>query len=221
MSIKKIILDGIYRAMSAAQDHRLKMLKQGMGYCDPTAQVAGPIVLNCPQKVFLYENVELWGGSKFIISPHGETGRFVMKKWSGAAEGLTVVTNKHRSKPIIGEYWNELAVCGKYDEEVDIIVEEDVSLSANVTLLPGAHIGRGAIIGAGCVIRRRIPPYAVVIGNPAHIVSFCLTPDEIIRHEELLYPEDERLDRDKLEKNYNSFYRNHSSQIAEYVLHSR
>ena len=53
------------------------------------------------------------------------------------------------------------------------IVKEGASIGANATLLPGITIGRGAMVGAGAVVVESVPPYAVVAGNPARIVSYC------------------------------------------------
>jgi acetyltransferase-like isoleucine patch superfamily enzyme/dTDP-4-dehydrorhamnose 3,5-epimerase-like enzyme len=53
------------------------------------------------------------------------------------------------------------------------IVKEGASIGANATILPGVTIGRGAMVGAGAVIVESVPPYAVVAGNPARIVSYC------------------------------------------------
>lgn len=52
------------------------------------------------------------------------------------------------------------------------IVEDDVSIGANATILPGIRIGRGAMIGAGAVVTRDVPPYATLVGNPAVIVGY-------------------------------------------------
>ena len=123
-----------------------------------------------------------------------------MKRESGAAEGLTVITSNHKQK--IGTF----RTGGNEDNAYrDIIVEEDVWLGINVTLLSGAKVGRGAIVGAGCVVRKEIPPYAVVVGNPARIVKFKYSIDDIIRHEEALYSPKERITRETLEENYNLF----------------
>jgi acetyltransferase-like isoleucine patch superfamily enzyme/dTDP-4-dehydrorhamnose 3,5-epimerase-like enzyme len=53
------------------------------------------------------------------------------------------------------------------------VVKEGASIGANATILPGVTIGRGAMVGAGAVVVESVPPYAVVAGNPARIVSYC------------------------------------------------
>lgn len=78
-------------------------------------------------------------------------------------------------------------------------------LGINVTLLNGAHIGRGCIVGAGCVVSGNTPPYSVIAGNPWRIVKFVFSPEEIIEHEKVLYPEDERIPLDVLQRNYHEW----------------
>lgn len=52
-----------------------------------------------------------------------------------------------------------------------IIVEQDVWVAANSTLLPGTHLERGCIVGAGSVVGGRVKAYSVVAGNPARVVG--------------------------------------------------
>lgn len=52
------------------------------------------------------------------------------------------------------------------------IVRKGASIGANATILPGIEIGEKAIVGAGCVVTKSVPPYAVVVGNPAKIVEW-------------------------------------------------
>lgn len=47
------------------------------------------------------------------------------------------------------------------------------SIGANATILPGLTIGQFAMVGAGAVVTRSVPPYAVVVGNPARIVRYA------------------------------------------------
>ena len=45
-------------------------------------------------------------------------------------------------------------------------------LAKKATILPGVHIGDGAIIGACSVVAKDVPPYSVVVGNPAIIKKY-------------------------------------------------
>lgn len=47
------------------------------------------------------------------------------------------------------------------------IVRRGASIGANATIVCGRKIGEYAFIGAGAVVTHDIPPYAVVMGNPA------------------------------------------------------
>jgi acetyltransferase-like isoleucine patch superfamily enzyme/dTDP-4-dehydrorhamnose 3,5-epimerase-like enzyme len=51
-------------------------------------------------------------------------------------------------------------------------IKDGASVGANATILPGITIGEGAMVGAGAVVTRSIPPYAIVVGNPAIITGY-------------------------------------------------
>lgn len=52
-----------------------------------------------------------------------------------------------------------------------IIVEDDVWIGANVTILDGVVIGKGSVIAAGAVVTKNVPEYTVVAGVPAKIIK--------------------------------------------------
>lgn len=52
------------------------------------------------------------------------------------------------------------------------VLEDEASIGANATILPGIRIGRGAMVGAGAVVTRNVPANATVVGNPAKIVGY-------------------------------------------------
>jgi acetyltransferase-like isoleucine patch superfamily enzyme len=56
--------------------------------------------------------------------------------------------------------------------EEEIIIEDDVWIGFNTTVMKGVTIGKGAIIGACTLITKDVPPYAVVIGNPPRIIKY-------------------------------------------------
>jgi acetyltransferase-like isoleucine patch superfamily enzyme len=51
-------------------------------------------------------------------------------------------------------------------------IEIGASIGANATILPGVTIGRFAMVGAGAVVTHNVPPYAIVVGNPARISGY-------------------------------------------------
>jgi acetyltransferase-like isoleucine patch superfamily enzyme len=51
-----------------------------------------------------------------------------------------------------------------------VTIGDDVWLGKDCTIFPGVRIGDCAIVSAGSVVRRHVPPYAVVAGNPAQII---------------------------------------------------
>jgi len=51
-----------------------------------------------------------------------------------------------------------------------ITIGDDVWIGKNCIIFPGVRIGEAAIISAGTVVRRHVPAYGVVAGNPAQLM---------------------------------------------------
>ena len=73
------------------------------------------------------------------------------------------------------------------------------------------------MISAGSVVRRAVPPYAIVMGNPARVVGFRYPPAVIAEFEEENYPEEERIPIEVLEDNYKKYYLSNLSEIKSYL----
>lgn len=143
----------------------------------------------------MYENCNL--ASNTWIS--ATNAKFICKGNCAIAEGLTVHTGNHAC--IVGKFITDVNEQNKpkgYDK--DVIVENDVWIGCNVTLLAGVTVGRGAIIAAGAVVSKDVPPYAIAGGVPAKVIKFKWTVDQILEHESKLYPENERFSKEYLEQ---------------------
>ena len=186
------------------------------GLLAPSARIGRQVKVYNKKNLILEEYTNIDRGAVIM----NERARLIMKANSGAAIGLTVVTGNHMSvvgktvKQITDKVKDELDP--KHEMDQDIMVEEDVWIASNVTLLMGAHIGRGAVIGAGSVVRSKIPPYAIVMGNPAKVVGFVFTPKTTVEHEEQLYEPDQRLPLETLEKNYKKYFLDRISEIKSF-----
>ena len=128
--------------------------------------------------------------------------KFIVHKYSGGMLNLVVITGNHPM--VVGKFYRTVSKkkdgidISLYDK--DVVVDEDVWIGANATLLCGVHIGRGAVVGAGAVVTKNVPPYSLVGGVPAKTIKFKWTIEEILQHESMVYSEEERFTRDELEK---------------------
>jgi acetyltransferase-like isoleucine patch superfamily enzyme len=52
-----------------------------------------------------------------------------------------------------------------------VIIEDDVWIGPNATILKGVRIGAGAFIEAGSLVTRDVPARARILGNPAQIIG--------------------------------------------------
>lgn len=69
----------------------------------------------------------------------------------------------------------------------DVEIGNDVWIGRDVTILSGVHIGDGAVIGAGSVVAKDVPPYSIVVGNPAVVVKKRFTDDTIQKLQQLAW----------------------------------
>lgn len=54
-----------------------------------------------------------------------------------------------------------------------LLIGHDVWICHNANILPKVStIGIGAVVGAGSIVTHDIPPYAIVVGNPAKIIRY-------------------------------------------------
>jgi len=53
----------------------------------------------------------------------------------------------------------------------NVIIEDDVMVGANTTILPGVTIGKGAVVSACSLVNKDIPPYTFVGGVPARVIK--------------------------------------------------
>jgi acetyltransferase-like isoleucine patch superfamily enzyme len=52
-----------------------------------------------------------------------------------------------------------------------VVIEDDVWIGPNATILKGVRLGAGAIIEAGALVTRDVPARARVMGNPAQVIG--------------------------------------------------
>jgi UDP-2-acetamido-3-amino-2,3-dideoxy-glucuronate N-acetyltransferase len=67
---------------------------------------------------------------------------------------------------------NPRSAVNRKNEYAKTIVKKGASIGANATIVCGHDIGEFAFIGAGAVVTKTVPPYALVVGNPARQIGW-------------------------------------------------
>jgi acetyltransferase-like isoleucine patch superfamily enzyme len=61
----------------------------------------------------------------------------------------------------------------------DTVIGSDVWLTMRTFVRSGITIGDGAIIASGAIVTKDVPPYAIVGGNPAKVIRYRHTEEQI------------------------------------------
>jgi maltose O-acetyltransferase len=89
------------------------------------------------------------------------------------ARGCFLRSSNHRFDRLdipIQEQGHDYKIIRFLGREYSIVIENGVLVGAHVVILSGAKIGQGSVIAAGSVVSSEIPPYSIVVGNPARVI---------------------------------------------------
>jgi acetyltransferase-like isoleucine patch superfamily enzyme len=74
------------------------------------------------------------------------------------------------------------------EDDPGVVIEDDVWVGGGATILGGVTVGRGSVIGGSAVVTKDVPPYSIAVGNPARVVKQRFGVEDILEHENILYP---------------------------------
>lgn len=190
----------LYRAIDRYWLPNFKYLFKKIGN---NTQIITPLTVR-PQNMDLDDFVRIQNHVNMISNQ----GQFRVKKYSSIGSGTVIIPDSHRPTVGLPQFFSYLHI---NDEEREIIVEEDCWVGASCILLSKCHIGRGSIVAAGSVVTKNVLPYSVVAGNPAKIIAVRFTKQQILEHERILYPAEERMKEAELDELFDKAYNGFSS----------
>lgn len=192
---KKLIR--IHDAISYIYDSTLAFFfKRAMGHCGKNVMIKpSTSIFKGLENFYISDDVQI---ARYAMIYSTRAKIFIGNKVA-IAPYLKIVTGNH-SMNNIGHFMFDGDIDKRPEDDKDVIIEGDNWFGANVTVLSGAVIGRGSCIAAGAVVNKSFPPYSIIGGIPAKILKFRFTIEEILEHEEKLYPKEKRLTKEELIK---------------------
>lgn len=156
----------------------------------------------------------LWGtikiGNNCTIAKHvyiDYSGDLIIQDDVALANSVIIETHTH---PIEKK--------GAGAEPGHLTIERGVKILTNCYIADTCHIiGRYARIGAGTYIRGNVLPYAVMLGNPAKIIGFMYSPEEMEEFEKNVFPEGDRTDVEKYRQDYQKYYIDRRKEIKSFL----
>jgi virginiamycin A acetyltransferase len=115
--------------------------------------------------------------------------KLVIGKFCALAQGVKFIMNGANHKltgfstfpfSIFGNGWERMIPQpGELPYKGNTVIGNDVWIGYESVIMPGVKIGHGAIVAAKSFVVGKVPPYAVVGGNPAQVLYMRFAPETI------------------------------------------
>lgn len=143
----------------------------GVPHFDPG--FTAPLIVSLGDHVTFYPGVSIRGYGKLTIGNRSSINSDVIFGLTcDLTIGQNVLVADRVSFRTADHEFSDLGrpIVDQGERRGEIVIEDDVWLGANVTVLRGVRIGRGAIVGANAVVTRDVAEYSVVGGVPAKMI---------------------------------------------------
>lgn len=131
-----------------------------------------------------YEIGEWTYGSPEILD-FDDGGTLKIGRFCSISEGVTILLGGEHCYDWVTTYPFS-AVCidarsfqGHPRSKGPVVIGNDVWIGYRATILSGVTIGDGAVVGAGSLVAKSVPPYSLVAGNPARLVRYRFSDEQI------------------------------------------
>jgi virginiamycin A acetyltransferase len=120
---------------------------------------------------------------QFAMHPDQEDSILEIGRCSSLGHGIDIhIYGDHDYKRITTSPLAPLINYKNYEALIprqDVRIGNDVWIGHGAVILSGVEIGDGAVIGAMAVVAKNIPPYAVAVGNPARVIKYRFSDEQI------------------------------------------
>lgn len=148
------------------EKERQRILKKLMPDLGENVSVLAPInadygtLTRIGDETFINHNAYFMDGGTITIGSHCSIG-----------PNCGLYTANH---PLLAQERNQ-----GYETARPIVIEDNVWIGADVTILPGVTIGAGSVIGAKSLVNKDIPDHVLAVGNPCKVLRKISEKDSI------------------------------------------
>ena len=124
------------------------------------------------QNTVLGENCNI--GQNVVVSPKVILGENVKVQNNVSIYSGVICENDVFLGPsmVFTNILNPRSAIVRRNNYAETLVQKGASIGANATIVCGNTIGKYALIGAGAVVTKDVPPYALLVGNPAKQIGW-------------------------------------------------
>lgn len=135
-------------------------------------------------------SVNLHLGYGTIIGTDSHFESCTIGRYCSIASNVQTISGMHPTRVFVSThpaFFSLTKQCGmtyvtqqKFEEErfaipenyIKVVIENDVWIGANVSIMEGCTIGNGAVIAAGAIVTQDVEPYSIVGGIPAKHIRY-------------------------------------------------
>jgi len=165
--------------------------------------------MTCPKNIFPLAKINVGDytyGPLEVYSWNDSKEFLKIGKYVSIAKGVKFILGGNHNLYTISTYPFKVKFLKEKEEawsKGSIEICDDVWIGMDSMILSGVKVGRGAVIGAGTVVSKDVPPYAIVVGNPAVITKYRFEEDIIRKLDNIDFT---KLSEDFIKNNINLFY---------------
>lgn len=140
----------------------------------PLAKLCRPEVIEIDDWARIHDFVFMWGGRGVKIGKYNDIqpfvniwggGELVMGDYISVGGGSQLLTATY-------DYRGYRMVDGLPEGHTNtlwgkLVIENDVYIGVNCTIMPDVTIGEGAIVGGGSFVNKNLDPWSIYVGSPA------------------------------------------------------